>query len=123
MCGREAYRSIFAWLGLFYEKGDAMGDPLDALSKELPGVVKAFRELHGAVTEEGALSAVTKQLIIVGISVALGCEPCIRRHVPIAREMGISREEIIEAAGVAVLMAGGPAAACASRYVLDELDT
>ena len=99
-----------------------MEDPMDALAQELPGVVKAFRELHGAVTEEGSLSARTKQLIIIGISVALRCEPCVRRHISIAKEMGISREEITEAAGVAVLMAGGPAAAYASLYVLDELD-
>ena len=100
-----------------------MEDPLDALAQELPGVIDAFRELHGAVTEDGALSARTKQLIIIGIAVALGCEPCVRRHIPIAREMGISREEIIEAAGVAILMAGGPAAAYATQYVLDELDS
>ncbi len=98
-----------------------MEDPLNALAEELPGVVEAFRELHGAVTEDGSLPARTKQLIIIGISVALRCEPCIRRHIPIATEMGISREEIIEAAGVAILMAGGPAAAYVSDYVLDEL--
>ena len=98
-----------------------MEDPLNDLAKELPNVVEAFRELHGATTEDGSLSARTKQLIIIGISVALRCEPCIRRHVTIAREMGVSREEIIEAAGVAVLMAGGPAAAYLSNYVLDEL--
>lgn len=100
-----------------------MGDPLEALSRELPDVVNAFHELHGTVTADGSLSARTKQLIIIGISVALGCEPCLRRHIPIAIEMGISREEIIEASGVAILMAGGPAAANITNYVLDELDT
>jgi AhpD family alkylhydroperoxidase len=105
-----------------FKKGVTMGDPLDPLAQELPDVVKAFRELHGAVTGDGALSARTKQLIIIGISVALGCEPCLQRHVPIATEMGISRGEIIEAAGVAILMGGGPAAAYATSYVLDELD-
>jgi AhpD family alkylhydroperoxidase len=98
-----------------------MQDPMDDLARELPDVVKAFRELHGAATADGALSARTKQLIIVGISVALRCDACAERHIAIAKEMGISREEIAEAAGVAILMAGGPAAAFACHAVLDRL--
>ncbi len=98
-----------------------MVDPMDGLARELPDVVKALRELHGAATADGALTPREKQLIIVGISVALRCDPCAERHIAAAREMGISRAEIAEAAGVAVLMGGGPAAAFTCHSVLNRL--
>ncbi|MEJ5186439.1 MAG: carboxymuconolactone decarboxylase family protein, partial [Candidatus Geothermincolales bacterium] len=84
--------------------------------------MKAFRDLHDAVLAEGALDTKTKRLILVGISVALRCEPCIRVHVRGALEAGASRREILEAASCGVLMAGGPGAAYAATYLVDELD-
>ena len=95
---------------------------MEALHEELPGVTEALEGLHGAVMEDGALPAKTKSLILVGISTAIRCEPCIRRHVKAASELGATRPEIIEAAGTAILMGGGPAAAYTGRYVMDELD-
>jgi alkylhydroperoxidase/carboxymuconolactone decarboxylase family protein YurZ len=41
--------------------------------------------------------------------VAQHCTPCIYLHVQKAIEAGATRKEIMEAAGVAVLMGGGPA--------------
>jgi AhpD family alkylhydroperoxidase len=98
------------------------GNPMEALEAELPNVMKAFRELRDAVAGDGALPARTKKLIMIGIAVAIRCEPCIRMHVAGAKEMGISREEILEAAGVAVLLGGGPAAAYSGLFLLDELN-
>ncbi|NPV60896.1 MAG: carboxymuconolactone decarboxylase family protein [Actinobacteria bacterium] len=95
---------------------------MQKLREEIPGVVGALEGLHGAVLEDGALSARTKSLILVGISTAIRCEPCIRRHVRTACELGATRSEIAEAAGAGVLMGGGPAAAYAGRYVMEELD-
>jgi len=105
-------------------EGGAVGGekPVDRLERELPAAMKAFREFHDAVAADGALTARTKKLIMVGISVAVRCEPCVRTHVASAKEMGIPREEIMEAAGVAVLMGGGPSLAYAGRCLLDELD-
>jgi alkylhydroperoxidase/carboxymuconolactone decarboxylase family protein YurZ len=37
-------------------------------------------------------------------------------------EQGASREEILEAAGVAVLMGGAPSMAYCARYVMDEVE-
>lgn len=92
------------------------------LESELPGIMGPFQEMHGSVLGEGALAVKAKRLIMVGISVALRCEPCIRVHVRGALEAGASREEILEAAGTAILMGGGPSAAYAALYLLDELE-
>ncbi len=94
---------------------------MDALEEEMPDIAGALRQLHEAASADGALSARTKKLIMIGISAALRCEPCIRLHVSDAKEMGIGREEILEAAGVAVLLGGGPVAAYTGIYLLDEL--
>jgi len=39
---------------------------------------------------------------------AMRCENCIYSHVQAAQKAGATREQILEAAGVAVLMQGGP---------------
>jgi AhpD family alkylhydroperoxidase len=100
---------------------DAM-KAMEELQEELPGLMQAFMEMHGEVFSEGALSVKVKRLIMVGASVALRCEPCIRVHVRGALEAGASREEILEAASAGILMGGGPSAAYTALYLKDELD-
>lgn len=97
-------------------------DAMERLGAEMPGVAEALAGLHGAVLREGALSVKTKRLIMLGASVAVRCEPCIRAHVQGALEAGASREEMLEAASAGILMGGGPSAAYTALYLLDELD-
>jgi AhpD family alkylhydroperoxidase len=82
---------------------------IQKLSKESPDLVKSFKTLHDQVMKKSALGEKEKELIAVGIAVATHCVPCIRLHTQAAVSYGASKEEILEAASVAVLMAGGPA--------------
>ena len=97
---------------------------VNTMQEQLPEIMKAFNKLREEVTREDALSAKVKELMIIAVSVALRCEPCIRFHTQKALKMGITRKEMLEAAGVAILMAGGPAVAYSSilSELLDELD-
>ena len=95
---------------------------MDLLKKQLPNVSNAFGVLRDEAIKDGVLSARTKRLMMVAVSVALRCEPCIRTHVKTAVEMGMSRTEILEATGISILMAGGPAIAYTSTVVLEVLD-
>ncbi len=79
------------------------------LGDEIPDTMKGFGNLHSAATKEGALDGKTKELIALGIAIAVRCEGCIAYHVHDAVEAGASRDEIMETIGVAVLMGGGPA--------------
>jgi len=97
-------------------------EAMEALEQELPGFMQAFMGMHGEVFSEGALSVKVKRLIMVGASVAIRCEPCIRVHTRGALEAGASREEILEAASAGILMGGGPSAAYTALYLKDELD-
>jgi AhpD family alkylhydroperoxidase len=83
---------------------------LDRLAEALPGPMAAFVELHEQAVVEGALATRVKELIALGISIAARCDGCIAYHVHDALQSGATREEILEAIGVAVLMGGGPAA-------------
>lgn len=74
----------------------------------MPDVVKGFGALHQATLKAGALSVAEKELISLAIGLAVRCENCIYAHVRAAIKAGATREQILEAAGVAVMMQGGP---------------
>ena len=78
------------------------------LGQQFPEMSKNFMGLMGSVMEAGALGAKEKELISLGIAVGLRCVPCIYAHTQASLAHGASREEILEAASVAVLMQGGP---------------
>lgn len=73
-----------------------------------PDVVRGFGALFQAVMKEGALAAREKELIALGIGLAVRCDNCIYAHVQKALKAGATREQVLEAAGVAVMMQGGP---------------
>ena len=50
-----------------------------------------------------------KGLIARGIGLVSRCTPCINLHAQGCLQAGAAREQIVEAAAVAALMAGGPA--------------
>ena len=74
----------------------------------MPDVMKGFAALHQATMKAGALTVVEKELIALSIGLATRCENCIYSHVRAALNAGATREQVLEAAGVAVLMQGGP---------------
>ena len=64
---------------------------------------------HGcAATAPKALDGKTKELIALAISVALRCDDCVGFHARAAVEKGASREEVLEALGMAIYMGAGP---------------
>ena len=83
------------------------------LGRELPSPMGGFANLHKAAASKGTLDTKTKELIALGIAVAIRCDSCIAFHVHDALTTGASRAEVLETLGVAVMMGGGPAAMCA----------
>lgn len=95
------------------------------LGRELPGPVGGFVNLHKAATTAGTLDAKTKELIALGIAVAIHCDPCLGYHVHDALKAGATRAEVLEALGVAMMMGGGPATmyACDALSALDQFES
>jgi AhpD family alkylhydroperoxidase len=72
-------------------------------------IMAGFGGLFSKAMAQGAMTVREKEFVALGIAVAMHCEPCIRAHVKKCLEAGATKEQIIEAAGVAVVMGGGPA--------------
>jgi AhpD family alkylhydroperoxidase len=79
------------------------------LRRAIPDVYAAFGQLHSAALAPGVLDAKTKELIALALSVSSQCDGCIASHARGAARHGATEEEVAEAIGVVVLMAGGPA--------------
>lgn len=94
------------------------------VGQDLPGVMSGFGQLHKASLENGALSTKTKELIALAIAIVVRCDGCISYHVHDALKSGVSREEILEAIGVAILMGGGPAVVygCEALEALEQFE-
>ena len=75
---------------------------------EAPEAMKGFGTLFQAVMGQGELAVREKELIALGIGMALRCDPCVMAHVEKAVKAGASRKQIMETAGVVVMMQGGP---------------
>jgi AhpD family alkylhydroperoxidase len=84
-------------------------------------VYEAFLKMESATYADGALPKKTKELIAIGISVAIDCESCMEWHITQASRAGASRQEMLETVEVAMEMAGGPATASA-RFALEVMD-
>jgi len=90
----------------FYER---IGRDMEKMKQAAPDTIRGFGTLFQNVMKDGALKTKEKELIALGIGIAQRCGPCINMHVKKALEAGNTKEEILEAAGVAVMMQGGPA--------------
>ncbi len=86
-----------------------------------PEVMSGFAKMHRAAVADGVLSAKTKELIALAISIASHCDGCVAFHTHDAVKAGATRNEVEEAIAVAVLMGGGPAAVYGSD-ALEALD-
>lgn len=89
-----------------------------------PQVMSAFMQLHKGSLVDGALNNKTKELIALAIAITVRCDGCISFHVHDALKAGVTRAEIVEAVGVAVLMGGGPAVVygCEALEALDQFE-
>lgn len=90
----------------FFEK---FKNDVARMKEQTPDTVNGFAGLFGKIMKDGALSLREKELVALGIGVAGRCAPCIRLHVQKCLDAGATKEQILEAASVAVMMGGGPA--------------
>ncbi len=79
------------------------------LKEQAPNAINGFGAMYMKIMQDGPVPAKMKELIAVAISVTVQCDPCIKLHVQKSLELGATRQEILDAASVAVMMGGGPA--------------
>ncbi|WP_319402484.1 carboxymuconolactone decarboxylase family protein [uncultured Anaeromusa sp.] len=95
---------------------------LGKLGQDAPEVAAAFVQLSNACFVEGEIPAKYKELMALAIGVFTRCEYCIAYHVFKAIEEGANRDEIMEAATLAVAFGGSPSAAYSATLVEECLD-
>lgn len=94
---------------------------LRELNKTLPETTREFSALKKAVNDNGPLDLKSKELVALGIAIAMRCEPCIGFHVEALAKAGGSRDELGDVLAVAVQMGGGPSLMYAAK-ALDAWD-
>ena len=69
-------------------------------------VVKRIFNLDTNAYAEGALDVKTKELLGLVASTVLRCDDCIKYHLETSHKIGISKDEMMEAMGIATLVGG-----------------
>jgi len=105
------------WLALIGNMDGAVGD----LRRTVPEVMKTFSEMARAAHGGTALDQKTKELVALGISVAVRCAPCVAYHAQGALKHGASREAIAETLAMAIYMGAGPSVMYAAE-ALEAVD-
>jgi AhpD family alkylhydroperoxidase len=78
------------------------------LIEDAAGAMQPFRQVLNHASKAGALDAKVKELMVLAISIAIGCEGCIAFHARAAVRKGATREQVLETIAVAIGMGGGP---------------
>lgn len=87
---------------------DTWPSTMKAMKDAAPQIGVGFGEMFQKLMGEGALTVREKELIALAIGMAVRCEPCIYAHAEKAVKAGATREQLIDLAGVVVMMQGGP---------------
>ena len=78
----------------------------EKMKQQVPDIAKGYGSFYHTLMKEGALASRDKELIALGIALAKQCTQCLYWHLRKAVSVGATREQILEAAGVAVMMEG-----------------
>jgi len=92
----------------YHELTQDLSQGIASLAKVVPDVTRGFSGLAQAASKEGVLDKKTKELIALTLGVAGHCKGCIGFHSKTLVSLGVSKEELAEALGMAVYMGGGP---------------
>ena len=108
---------LMDWVDLIKRSGTGLRE----LARLSPGTMKGYLALHEASNEMGQLDAKTRELIALAVAVTTRSDGCIADHTKNAIRLGVSKEQVAEAIGVAVAMNAGAALTYAGR-VLDAYE-
>src|SRR4029077_10558282 len=99
------------------ELAAGMTPALKELHAGAPDVMKGFSAIARAALAPKALDVKTKELIALGIAVAVRCDACVAFHAESAVKQGATREAVMETMGMAIYMGAGPSVMYAAQAV------
>ena len=92
-------------------------ETIGEIARLSPETVKGYSALSAAGAKTNHLDAKIRELIALAVAVSLRCDGCITVHTDAAIRQGASREEIVEALGVAVSVNAGAALVYSARVM------
>jgi AhpD family alkylhydroperoxidase len=101
----------------YYEETGKYRDKFD---QELP-VMAAYTTFRKQVYKDGALDLKTKRLIALACGLQAGCTRCVQGQTRDAISAGATKQEVLEAVSVAIVM-GGTAVSAESWRVMKVLE-
>jgi len=78
----------------------------DSILADNNKIIKRIFNLDTNAFTDGALNKKTKELIGLGNSMVLRCDDCIKYHLEACYKLGLSKEEVVEAMSVSLLIGG-----------------
>lgn len=100
---------------------NAYRDQINAAVKEMsaanPEMVRAYAGFHHANAKSTHIDAKVRELIALGVAVSLRCDGCINAHTEGAIKAGATKEEIVDALGVAIMVNAGAALVYSARTI------
>ncbi len=69
-------------------------------------LIKRMFNLDTNAYMEGVLPKKTKELLGLGNSLVLRCDDCVRYHLEECHKLGLTKEEVVEAMGISLLIGG-----------------
>ncbi|MGB3605716.1 MAG: carboxymuconolactone decarboxylase family protein [Psychroserpens sp.] len=78
----------------------------DAILADNNKIIKRIFNLDTNAFTEGALDKKTKELLGLVASTVLRCDDCVKYHLEASHKVGLKKEEVVEALGIATLVGG-----------------
>jgi AhpD family alkylhydroperoxidase len=78
----------------------------DVILKDNNKIIKRIFNLDTNAFAPGALDVKTKELLGLVASTVLRCDDCVKYHLETSYKEGITKEEVVEALGIATLVGG-----------------
>jgi AhpD family alkylhydroperoxidase len=98
---------------------------LHHIKEHNPELAVVIKELDRVLVEDGALDKKTKRLIALACVAVRMCEDCVYPQARVAANYGATKEEIVEAMHIAVVVGGVPTWSVAKRglsQIFDEIE-
>lgn len=81
-------------------------DAMEIFKKEAPDVALAFDGLIQSILGTSGLDAKTKQLIYIAIKASKGDREALKFHVPMAKQLGATKSEVVDAILMTLTVSG-----------------
>ncbi|HTB15894.1 MAG TPA: carboxymuconolactone decarboxylase family protein [Bryobacteraceae bacterium] len=94
-----------------------LGAAVADIAHTSPDIVRSYRALSEAGSKTAKLDPKTRELIALAVAVTLRCDGCITIHSDAAAKNGATKEELVEALGVAIAVNAGAALVYSARTI------